>query len=123
MAKVIKRIWTTGQGEQKEAWIVRYYVNGKQHITTCRTKKEAEAERNRIGSEIDKRTHVAPSQSITVAEAVDRWLVASTAAGLEPTTIEYYRVHAEKHIKPTIGTMKLAELTSASVNDFAKTLR
>jgi len=41
MAKVIRRTWVTAQGEQKEAWIVRYYQNGKQHIKTYARKKDA----------------------------------------------------------------------------------
>jgi integrase len=123
MAKVIRRTWVTAQGEQKEAWIVRYYQNGKQHIKTHARKKDAEAYMHEVGVGIRNRTHVAPSQSITIAEAADRWLAASEAAGLEPTTIEFYRAHVSHHIKPVIGATKLTDFTSASVGNFAEKLR
>ena len=122
MAKVIKRQWVTASGEQKEAWIVRYYKDGKQHIETCRNKKEAEAARNRIGGEIDNRTHTPRSLSITVSEAADRWLAASAAAGLEATTVDFYKSHVAYHIKPMIGGMKLADLTPATVGEFESKL-
>jgi integrase len=123
MAKVIRRTWVTAHGEQKEAWIVRYYQNGKQHIKTYARKKDAEAYMHEVGVGIRNRTHIAPSQSITVAVAADRWIAASEAAGLEPTTIEFYRAHVEKHIKAMIGSVKLADFTSAAIGDFEKMLR
>jgi hypothetical protein len=42
---VRKRQWTTRKGEQKEAWIVDYAVNGSRHIETFGRKKDADARR------------------------------------------------------------------------------
>ena len=142
MAKVVRRVWVTASGEQKEAWIVRYWQkgtvldkNGKpkldkngepkeggQYIETFARKKDAQARADEIGVGIRNRTHVAPSQSITVAEAADRWIAASERAGLEPTTVDFYRGHVEHHIRPMLGKTKLAELTTASVSNFAEML-
>jgi integrase len=122
MAKVIKRTWTTAKGEQRESWIVRYYQSGKQHIKTFARKKDAEAYMHEVGVGIRNRTHVAPSQSITVAEAADRWIAASEAAGLEPTTIAFYRSHVEMHIRPMIGNMRLADLSPATIGEFQSML-
>ena len=91
------------------------------------TRKRLTSERNRIGGEIDNRTHVAPSQSITVAEAADRWL-ADAKAGIdrnrpvEASTLDGYRAHADLHIKPVIGSMLLADLTPATVKYLGKKL-
>src|SRR5262249_6888367 len=142
MAKVVRRVWVTASGEQKEAWIVRYWQkgtvldkNGKpkldkngepkeggQYIETFARKKDAQARADEIGVGIRNRTHVAPSQSITVADAADRWIAASERAGLEPTTVDFYRGHVEHHIRPMLGKTKLAELTTASVSNFAEML-
>jgi integrase len=103
-------------------WAVRYYLDGKQHLKTCRNKKEADAVRNQIGNEIDNRMHIAPSRSINVATACDRWLAAGEAAGLEPSTIDTYRAVVVKHIKPMIGDVLLAEMTPATVSEFGKML-
>jgi integrase len=142
MAQVKKRVCTTlgkadpvtgeRKPERREAWIVRYFdkngigkngQKGTQHIETFARKKDALARADEIGVGIRNRTHIAPSQSITVAEACDRWLAASAAAGLEPTTVDFYRSHVEHHIKPMLGGTKLAELTSASVSSFCKMLQ
>src|SRR5262245_28811333 len=117
MARVIKRTWTTAKGEQKEAWIVRYWQKdkdgiGRQHISTHKTKKEAEAERNKIGLDIGQGTHVAPSQSITVEQAARLWLQACETNQLERATLSRYRVYVDKHIVPLVGPKKLSDLNN-----------
>ena len=123
MAKVLKRTWTTSKGEQKEAWIVRYFQNGKQHIETFQRKKDAEEKRDQLGVDIRGGKHVAPSQSITVGEAADNWLKECEVRGLETSTIDTNRVHANKHIKPILGTMKLSAMTTKTVKWFEGELR
>ena len=123
MAKVIKRTWTTSKGEQREAWIVRYFQNGKQHIETFQRKKDAEEKRDQLGVDIRGGKHVAPSQSITVAVAAENWLAECAVRGLETSTIDTNRVHANKHIVPILGDTKLSMMTTKTVKWFQDELR
>jgi len=45
------------------------------------------------------------------------------AAGLEQTTLDYYRQHVELHIVPLLGAVKLSQLTVPLVRDFEDQLR
>jgi len=125
---VRKRAWTTKRGEQREAWIVHYYVDGQQHIRTFERKKEADAYHDLVRTDVRKGLHVAPSKSATVAEAADAWLNKVRANGMrgrgpaERATVRQYRQHINLHILPRIGKTKLANLTSTAVETFQKDL-
>jgi integrase len=74
MASVRKRTWKSG-GKVRTAWVADYFdQQGKRHIKTCKTKKEADAYRAEALSEVAKGIHAPISTSITVAEACDHWL-------------------------------------------------
>ena len=113
------RKWKTASGEQKEAYIVRYSKDGKRHIETFERKKEAEARWAQIKVDLGDGTNVAPSQSITVAQAAGEWLATcESKRGLERSTLEQYKAHTRHHIIPFIGTLKLTDLTLARVSGF-----
>jgi integrase len=78
------------------------------------TKREAEAFHVRARS----RVHIPDNASITVAEAATFWLSRCERDHLEPTTIAAYRQHLDLHIRPHIGSIKLARLTVPTVNTF-----
>jgi integrase len=46
------------------------------------------------------------------------WLQGCEAAGLERSTLDYYRQHLERHITPLIGSVKLSRLTVPMVRAF-----
>ena len=71
-----KRAWKKPNGETGEAWVVDYKANGKRHIKTFKTKKEATAFRDATGVEVRQGRHVAEATSITVAEAAAVWIKA-----------------------------------------------
>jgi integrase len=62
--------------------------------------------------------HTAESSSITIAEAAELWLETSELEKLERSTMQQYRSHADLHIKPLIGTTRLARLTTPGVESF-----
>jgi integrase len=67
---VRKRAWATRKGEQKTAWVVDYRdQSGKRHIETFDLKKRAVTREGQVRINIKHGTHVAPSESMTVAEA------------------------------------------------------
>ena len=49
-----KRTWTKPNGETGEAWVADYKANGKRHLKTFRTRKEAVAFSNKAGVEIQR---------------------------------------------------------------------
>ena len=118
MAKVRKRTWTTKDG-QKTAWLVDYKdQDGKRRFQTHDKKKDADAALIDIQGEIKQGTHTPTRASITVAEAADIWIARGEREKLERSTLSEYRRHAERYIKPAIGTIKLAKLTTPGINEF-----
>lgn len=74
MASVRKRKWKH-KGVEREAWVVAYTdQSGKRRIQTFDKKKEAETAKTQIELEIASGSHVAASQSLTVAKACEMYL-------------------------------------------------
>jgi integrase len=119
---VRKREWTTRRGEQREAWILDYSVNGARHIETFERKKDADARAGEVTVSIGKGVHIAPSKTPTVSEAGKLWLDA-LAADIERTTADTYRAHLQLHIYPYLGPHRLAHLTPKVVRQFMDDLR
>ena len=121
---VRKRTWKSPSGEMKEAWVVDYVdQHGERHIKTFAKKRDADAHHAIVGVAVRAGTHTADSKSITVAKAAELWLESCEAAGLEATTIARYREHAELHIVPVLGALRLSQLTVPLVRGFEDRLR
>lgn len=121
---VRKRQWITGQGENREAWVVEYTdAIGKRRRKTFKRKKEADAYDAKVRVDVRAGVHVADSASVTVAEAADLWLDACRNRGLERTTIALYADYCRCHIVPFLGKTRLSSLTRAAVRDFEDRLR
>jgi integrase len=119
---VRKRTWKTRHGEIKEAFIVDTFdKNGVRHIKTFATKNEADDHAAQTRINVKRGTHVAPSKSITVADACDKWIKRVEADGKERSTIDQYRQHAKLHIIPKLGKVRLANL-EMKVEDFREDL-
>jgi integrase len=116
---VRKRTWTTRNGAKKEAWIVDYAdQEGDRHIETFERKKDADAYHATVKVDVGKGLHMAPSKSVTVAEAAESWVRRIAADGRERGTLAQYRQHVDIHIVPRIGRTKLAHLTPKNVEAF-----
>jgi hypothetical protein len=122
VATIRKRTWRTPSGAARQAWIVSYSANGRRHIKTLPTRKAAEAWRAETLHETGKGTHVPPSLSCTVRQAAERWLEQCRIDGLEAATIVGYEQHCRLHILPVLGGHRLADINSASVDDFRNLL-
>jgi integrase len=116
---VRKRAWGNSDGSQGEAWVVAYTDQaGKRRIKSFDRKRDADAYHASVATDLKSGVHVPDSQSITVAEAGRLWLKSCEAAGLERSTVDYYRQHLELHIIPLIGAVKLSRLTAPMVRAF-----
>jgi integrase len=121
---VRKRTWKGPNGEPKEAWVVDYVdQHGDRHLKTFAKKRDADAHHAIVGVAVRAGTHTADSKSVTVARAAELWLESCNAAGLERATIAAYRQHAELHIVPVLGALRLSQLTVPLVRGFEERLR
>jgi integrase len=115
---VRRRIWKTGKGESREAWIVTYTDQaGSRRIATFDKKTDASAYDAEVRTAIRAGTHTAPSRSPTVAEAAEDWLNSVKLEGREQSTLKTYREHVNLHISPQLGREKLARLTAPRINN------
>jgi integrase len=117
---VRKRSWKVKKnGEIKEAWVVDYCdQQGDRHIETFERKKDADAYHDKVRQDVRKGIHVAPSKSITIAEACENWIKRGEAEGLERSTTAAYSQHVRLHIVPKLGGIKLANLSAEAVKTF-----
>jgi integrase len=148
MARIRKRIWTTGKGEKRTAWAVDYTdAQGKRQRTQFDSR--AEADDFRIATEGKLRTGEfrAEASKVTLREAAELFLgyCKGRLERGERMTRHNYEVYegqvfnyicpdAERHAKNRkyrkgvlfahgIGHLKLAQLTARAVNDFRDELR
>ena len=118
MATVRKRTWKSG-GETKTAWIADYFdQDGKRHIKTCKTKKEADGFLVQARHEVARGVHTPENASITVAEAGKLWIETGEIEKLERSTLRQYGNHLKLHINPLIGGVKLARLSTPGIEAF-----
>ncbi len=118
-----KRTWTSG-GKERSAWVVDYRAHdpskGKEVrcLKTFPTKRAAESWATDTLFDVKQGVHTPDSASITIAEAADLWLKRGELESLERSTLEQYRVHADRHVKPMLGGTKLSRLTRPMVEAF-----
>ena len=58
-----------------------------------------------------------------MARAAELWLESCEAAALERTTLARYREHADLHVIPVLGALRLSQLTVPLVRGFEDRLR
>ena len=115
--------------ERNQAWVVDYAdQDGDRHIETFEKKADADKRHAEVTVAVGRGTHTAPSKSLTVSQACEKWVNHVKANGMkgrgpaERTTIRQYRQHVE-HIVPRFGKdTKLSQLHRGAVETFQKDL-
>lgn len=121
---VRRRMWTTGKGVEKSAWVVDYVdTKSKRRLKSFAKKKDADAFAATAAVEVREGVHVADSDSATVEAAGKLWLASASASGLERATVEDYERHLRLHIVPFLGSDRLASLSIAKIRSFEDDLR
>ncbi|MDR6635121.1 integrase [Phyllobacterium sp. 1468] len=129
MATVKKRKWTTGKGEQREAWVFAWTdAQGKRHKEQFPLKRDAEARRTEISHKVSTGTFRAEAATKTVKDAIDEYikhLEARHSKGESVTTMYLRNTSAQlrTHVQPELGSVKLSQLTARSVNELGSSLR
>ncbi len=105
----------------KRSWRIKYDLprdeNGARRIayaTVKGTRAEAEKERRRLLTALDKGMHVDPS-ALTVTEYLDDWLDNVAPATVAPKALERYRGLCRNQIKPHLGVTQLQRLRPADI--------
>ena len=113
MATVRKRVRIAANGEEKIAWVADYFDQHKmRHLKTFPTKKAAAAWLVETQGEVSRGVHTPERASINVCEAAQLWLERGKAEGLERGTMRGYDAVVRLHIGPTLGAVKLAQLST-----------
>jgi len=128
-----KRIWTTPSGEPREAWVVRYYHEGKYRLKTFEREREAKDWEAQMKVDQKNGLHRPERTSITIRQAGALWLATCHAEKLEPEAIRKYDGHLRVHIYPAmspknapagwdgqLGDLKLSKLTTPMCEVFKR---
>lgn len=105
-------------------WAVDYKdAKGKRQTkTTFRTKKDATKWLSETVHDLGKGTHIPSSEARLISDLCDFW-ISNCEDRLERSTVKQYREHAELHIKPRLGHLKVNELTRSTVIQFVDAMR
>lgn len=128
MASVNKRKWKGPNGEEKEAWLVRYVdALGKHRGKTFVRKKEADAFARQVEVELDQKIHVAAGGSVTVKELLDRyeeWCDQRHAEGMRMSDSHRHKIGTmlRVHVRPDLSHHRLTDLTFNDVDAWAMSL-
>lgn len=80
-----------------------------------RTKKEAEAARARLVTQVADGEYV-ERDAVTVTEVIDRWLRDLELAGRKPSTIQSYEEMLHRYVVPSLGRVRVQALTTAQLD-------
>ncbi len=105
----------------KKSWRIKYDLprdeTGERRIaykTVKGTRKDAEKEKRRLMTAVDKGVHVDLS-ALTVGTYLDSWLADVAPASVAPKALERYQGLVKKQIRPHLGTFQLQKLRPADI--------
>jgi integrase len=109
--------------KHRNKWLVTIRHEGKHSYKTFTKKKDAHSyyAQNKVAS--DKGDFVHARDDLTVADAARLWLTSCEARKLERTTIDRYRQHANLHILPLLGAVKLNKFGLPALRQWQDRLR
>ena len=114
--------------KQYEYWEARYTVGfdpgtGKQvqKSVSGKTQKEVAQKLKELTAALDAGTYIAPSK-VTVGQWLDVWQE-DYLVNVRPSTVTSYEATIRNHIKPRIGAIRLAALTTHDIQEFYNSLR
>ncbi len=125
---IYKRSWTKPNGEGRSAWEVSYKdQQGKRRRKMFSKKRDADAWLVSARAQISSGIHTPDSQSITISDAANIWLMACERGRggkepVEPSTLRAYRNHVRKHINPFIGETFLSQFSAPNCAAFRDSL-
>ena len=106
------------------SWELKYDIGpdpvaGKRRMrskTVRGAKRDAQRELRRLLGQVDEGTHADPGK-LSLGAYLDQWLDGHRAT-VAPRTAERYSEHIENHVKPVLGNVLLAKLTTLKLNAY-----
>ena len=132
MASIRKRFWTTTKGEKRSAWTVDFVdAGGNRERRQFGTKREADAFRVDIESQLRAGSYRPDAAKVSVKDAADLFLEycegrMKRRERMTRQTFEAYRGHCRNHVQHSeygVQSLKLSQLTSRSVGAFRDRMR
>lgn len=127
-AGTIRKKTVTRKGKQYAYWEARYTVGydpgtGKQiqRSISGKTQKEVAQKLKAATAAIDSGTYQAPSK-MTVGQWLDIWQK-DYLGGVKPRTVDSYKSIIKNHLKPSMGAVKLENLTAHTIQHFYNGLK
>ncbi len=97
-------------------WCGAIFTGTRQKVLYGKTKQEVIAKLV-AAQELLSKGHVANQPAPTVTEFLRSWLSTSVKPRVRPLTYAGYRVNVEKHLVPTLGKIRLDQLTPRDVQE------
>lgn len=124
----IRKKTVTRNGKTYEFWEARYTVGrdpgtGKQiqRSISGKTQKEVAQKLKTVLHDLDTGLYTEPSK-MTVGQWLDTWLSEYVEPSCKPLTLSTYESRIRIHLKPSLGNIKLTELTTTQVQAFLNNL-
>ena len=89
----------------------------RKRVTFHGTRREVEAEHARVVNEVESGVYV-DAKKTTVGEYLDWWLESCVKPKTAPRTHEGYETIVELHLKPALGSIRLARLSAMHVQQY-----
>jgi integrase len=84
-------------------------------------KRDAAKALDRLVAEVDAKRHT--GSGATFGKLLDLWLAKVEDLGRTQSTLESYRIHVRKHIRPALGDVRLDKLTAHKLDEYFQGLR
>ena len=128
MATIKKRTWTNVKGEKKQGWVLAFTdKEGKRHREQFPAQSLAKDRLAEVLSQIDKNVFKAEAKVKTVNDAADRYIEKIEgelkAREITKVFVEGMRGHLKNHVRPLLGKVKLADLTTGQIEEWRDDLR
>lgn len=115
MATVTKRKWKKPDGSTGETWVVRYKAaDGTRPAQSFKRKRDADAHRLKVETELEAGEHVTASDALTVKVCCEGFLAVAErrleARQIGVSRIKVYRFALDKYVVPILGKKRLKDL-------------
>lgn len=101
--------------KRRGAWVVDARIHGRRIVRVYRTRREARDAAAKLQAEIRRSARPGVDPFITLAQYVPRFLDDCREAEVAPATLHRYAKSFENHILPTLGRIRIREITRADV--------
>src|SRR5258707_273039 len=97
--------------KRRGAWIMDIHLHGKRVIKTYQSREEAESALATVKKERAQKRNPVVSPFITLSDYTERFYASCQSAEMAPSSFERYQHALNNHILPTLGKLKIRDIT------------